>query len=108
MRRRGRSLVIYLTHPDGRIERRSLGNVTPKFASNQRTIFERQITENKYLKPVPRVEQVLFETIADKAVEHSRRYKRTWDSDKQRARVFTIGGATVRQIPSAPMKSLRS
>jgi integrase len=88
IRRRGKSLVIYLTHPDGHIERRSLGNVTPAFAKNQRIIFQREIAEGKYLKPVPRTEQILFKTIADKAVEHSRRYKRTWDSDEQRSRVF--------------------
>jgi len=89
VRRRGNALVIYLTHPDGRIERRSLGNVTPTFAKKQRIVFQRQIAEGRYLKPVPRTELVLFKTIADKAVEHSQRHKRCWDADKQRAGVFT-------------------
>lgn len=94
VRRRGNSLVVYLTHPDGHIERRSLGIVTPKFASDQRTIFQREINEGKYLKPVPRTEQVLFKAIADKAVAHSQQYKRCWDADKQRAEVFATWWGT--------------
>lgn len=94
VRRRGNSLVIYLTHPDGHIERRSLGIVAPKFASDQRTIFQREINEGRYHKRVPRTEQVLFKAIADEAVAHSQQYKRCWDADKQRARVFTTWWGT--------------
>ena len=86
IRRRGNSLIIYLTHPDGHVERRSLGMVTVKFAKAQRVIFQREIAEGKYLKPVPRVERVLFSEIADKALKHAENYKRFWDSDTSRVK----------------------
>lgn len=88
VRRRGRSLVIYLTHPNGDIERRSLGKVTPKFAEQQRMIFEREIAEGRYLKPVPRTDQVLFSTICDQAIEHYKNYARCWDAVSQRSKVL--------------------
>jgi integrase len=84
IRRRGRSLLIYLTHPDGHVELRSLGMVSVKFAESQRTIFQREIAEGRYLKPAPRVERVLFSEIADKALKHAENYKRFWDSDTSR------------------------
>jgi integrase len=89
VRRRGNSLVIFLTHPDGHAERRSLGNVTPKFAEQQRQIFQREITEAKYVKPVARVARILFSTIADAALEHAKNYKRFWDSDTSRIKLLT-------------------
>jgi integrase len=76
--------VIYLTHPDGHVERRSLGMVTPKFAAAQRTIFQREIAEGRYSKPVPRVERVLFGAIADRAEEHAKNFTRFWDSTSSR------------------------
>jgi integrase len=87
IRRRGRSLYAYLTH-DGKPELRSLGTVSVKFAEKQRTIWEREIAEGKYINPVPRTDQILFRTIADKAVEHSKRHKRSWGDDQQRTGVF--------------------
>src|ERR1019366_6822184 len=38
IRRRARSLEVYLTFPDGHAERRSLGNVSVKMATQQREI----------------------------------------------------------------------
>ena len=100
VRRRGNSLCVYLTHPpdethsNGYFSVRSLGNVTPKFAQDQRIIFQREIIANKYNPPAVRVEQVLFSVIATKATEHSKRHKRSWDGDAQRAKVFTAWWGT--------------
>ncbi len=88
IRRRGNALYVYLTHPDGRAERRSLGNISVKTAVLQRAEMQKQILEAKYIKPVPRTELLLFKTIADKAIEHSKRHKRCWDADEQRGKVF--------------------
>ena len=84
IRRRGNSMIVYLTHADGHVERRSLGMVTVKFAEAQRTIFQREIAEGKYVKPVARVERILFSEIADKALRYAENYKRFWDSDTSR------------------------
>jgi integrase len=88
VRRRAGSIQIYLTHPDGRVERRSLGRVTVRFAVQQREIFMRDIAEGKYLKPVPRVDRILFSAVADKALEHAQNYKRFWDGDASRIRLL--------------------
>jgi len=84
VRRRGGSLVVFLTHADGRRERRSLGNVSAKFAAQQREVWTREIAESRYVKPMPRVERVTFSAIADAALEHAKNYKRTWDADASR------------------------
>src|ERR1700722_10326426 len=82
------SLYAFLTHPDGTREFRSIGIVTPKFAATQRAIWEREIEEGKYIKKVPRVERVLFETIADAFLDHARSYHRFWDSTESRVKRF--------------------
>lgn len=86
-KRRGR-FVAYLTHPDGKIERRSIGPVTLKTAISQRGIWVREIAEGKYVKAVVKKDIVLFSTIADAAVQHAKDYNRTWDSAETRAKVF--------------------
>jgi integrase len=88
IRRRGKAIVVYLTHPDGRAERRSLGNVTVKLAEKLRAKFQLEITEGKYVKPAPRADLVSFKSIADAMVAHSKLHKRAWDGDEQRAKVF--------------------
>src|SRR6267154_2382063 len=45
IRRRGRSLEVYLTFPDGHAERRSLSNLSVKMAVQQREIWRREIAE---------------------------------------------------------------
>jgi integrase len=84
VRRRGNSLVVYLTHPDGHAERRSMGMVSAKTAEAQRKIWQREIAEGRYVKPVPAVERVLFSTVADAALEHAKNYSRFWDSTSSR------------------------
>jgi integrase len=88
LRKRGRSFVAFLTHPDGRKERRTIGNVSLSTAIAQRQIWLREIAEGRYIKPVPRTDQTTFKSIAEKAVEHSKRHKRCWDGDEQRAKIF--------------------
>jgi len=78
------SLYAFLTHPDGTREFRSIGTVTPKFAANQRAIWQREIMEGRYVKKVPRVEKVLFGTIADNFLTHAQNYHRFWDSTASR------------------------
>jgi integrase len=82
IRRRGNSLVIYLTHPDGKAERRSLGNISLKTAIREREILQRQIEEGRYVKPVPRIDRVSFAMIADAALDHAKKYQRSWDADE--------------------------
>ena len=79
IRRRGSSLVAFLTHPDGHFERRTIGMVTAKFAEQQRKIWQREIAESRYVKPKPRTDLVLFSGICDRAVEYFKNYTRTWD-----------------------------
>jgi integrase len=86
IRYRGTSFVAYLTHPDGRAERRTIGNVTLKMAAEQRAHWQREITEGRYIKKVPRVEHVAFGEIARTALEHANKYKRSWDTDAGRIR----------------------
>jgi len=88
IRRRGSSLVIYLTHPDGHAERRSLGNVSLKTAIREREVEQRKIEEGRYVKPVPRVNRVLFSGIVDAALEHAKNYKRCWNADSVRGKVL--------------------
>jgi integrase len=90
IRRRGNSLVIFLTHPDGHAERRSLGMVSVRTAIGQRQIEQRKIDEGRYVKPVPRVERVLFATIADCALEHAKNYSRFWDSTSSRIKRMKV------------------
>jgi integrase len=115
IRRRGVSLVAYLTHPDGRIERRSMGNVGAKMAATQRAIWQRAIQEGKYIRPVPRAEKVLFSTIADAALEHAKTYKRHWDTDAGRiARMKqwwtgrTADSITTKEIDDKLLETLRA
>jgi integrase len=58
--------------------------VTPKFALEQRNVWMREIREGKYVKKVPRTDQVLLETIADRYLEHAKNYHRFWDSTASR------------------------
>ncbi|MGD0955578.1 MAG: site-specific integrase [Candidatus Acidiferrales bacterium] len=73
-----------MTHPDGRGERRTIGNVTLKTAIQQRTIWQRELTEARYVKKVPRVERRSFAAIADAALEYAKKFKRSWDTDAGR------------------------
>jgi integrase len=84
IRRRERSLEVYLTFPDGHAERRSLGNVSVKMATQQREIWQREIAEGRYVKKVPRPKKVLFRELADLVLEHSKNFKRAWDADAGR------------------------
>jgi len=98
IRKRGDSYVVYLTHPDGREEKRSCGVVSRKFAIDQRAIWRREIAEGKYSKPVARKQIVTFAAIADAAVQHAKDYQRTWDADTGRAEVckeWFAGGSAV-------------
>ena len=88
IRRRGSSLYAYLTLPDGRFQLRAIGNVTVKMAEQQRQIWQREITENKYIKPKPRTDLVLFADICDKAVQHFKDYTRAWDAVQGRVARF--------------------
>lgn len=88
IRRRGSSLYAVLTHPDGHEERRCIGNVTVAFAKNQRVVWLREITEGKYIRPVPRTDLVTFAAIADKAIEHYKNYTRCWDVAEGRISIF--------------------
>jgi integrase len=90
IRRRGHSLIVFITHPDGRSERRSLGNVTLKFAKEQRSIWQREIAEGRYVKKVPRTERPLYSVIADKALEHAKNYKRCHDADQSRIELMKL------------------
>jgi hypothetical protein len=91
IRRRGNSLVVYLTFPDGHAERRSLGNVSVGMAKEQRHVWQREIKEGRYIKRAPRpepVEPVSFSQIADKEVERARNYKSEWATDESRVRLL--------------------
>ena len=84
IRKRGNSYVAYLTHSDGRAERRTIGNVTLKVAEQQRQIWMREITEGRYLKKLPRARAALFREIADLVLEKAKLFKRSWDADAGR------------------------
>lgn len=88
IRRRGTSLVAYLTKTDGSFELRTIGNVSLKCAKRQREIWQREIEENKYVKPKPRTDLVLFSDIADKALEYYKNYTRAWDACEGRIARF--------------------
>lgn len=88
IRRRGRSLYAYLTHPDGHPELRAIGNVTIKFAEQQRNLWQREITEEKYLKRKPRTDLVSFSDICDRAIEYYKGYTRCWDAAEGRVKLF--------------------
>lgn len=88
IRRRKNSLVVFLTHADGHGERRSVGNISVKMATQQRDIWQRAIAEGRYLKKVPRVEPVAFSIIADKAVENFKIFTRSWDATEGRVKLF--------------------
>ena len=80
IRRRGNSLVVFLTHPNGTKERRSIGNVSLGMAKEQRAIWQRELKEGRYLKPKPRTDMVMFSDICDKAVQYRKNYTRSWDA----------------------------
>jgi integrase len=89
IRRRGKSLCAYLTHLDGSFEIRTVkGLVTPKFAAQQREIWQREITEGRYLKPKPRTDLVLFSDICDKGLQYFKDYTRAWDATEGRIARF--------------------
>jgi integrase len=88
IRRRGRSLVVYLTLADGREQKRSVGCVTLKTAVRQREIWQREIEESRYVKPVPRTDRVLFSEICDSAAEYYKNYTRAWDAAEGRIARF--------------------
>lgn len=88
VRRRGNSLIVYLTI-DGKPELRSMGMVSPKTADTQRKIWQREIAEGRYVKPLPTIQRILFSTIADRALDHARNYSRFWDSTASRIKRMT-------------------
>jgi integrase len=88
IRRRGSSLIAYLTHPDGKFELRSIGNVSLECAKQQRAVWQRELAESKYIKPKPRTDLVLFSDICDKAVEYYKNYTRCWDAAESRVARF--------------------
>ncbi|MFZ1975490.1 MAG: site-specific integrase [Candidatus Acidiferrales bacterium] len=88
IRRRGPSLVAYLTKADGSFELRTIGNVSLKCAKRQREVWQREIEENKYVKPKPRTDLVLLSDICDKAVQYFKDYTRAWDACECRVARF--------------------
>jgi integrase len=88
IRRRGNSLYVYLTHPDGKFELRSVGMVSAASADMLRKSWQKEIAENKYIKPKPRTDMVPLADICDKAVEHYKNYTRAWDGIEGRVAVF--------------------
>jgi integrase len=88
IRRRGNSLIVYLTI-DGKPELRSMGMVSPKTADTQRKIWQREIAEGRYVKPLPTIERILFSTVADHALDHAKNYSRFWDSTASRIKRMT-------------------
>lgn len=100
IRRRGASLVAYLTKTDGQFELRTIGHVTLRCAIRQREIWQREIEENKYIKPKPRTDLVLFSDICDKAIQYFKDYTRTWDAIESRVPRFKEwwGGRTAESI----------
>jgi len=88
IRRRGRSLYAYLTHPGGKPELRSIGNVGVQFAVNQRGIWQREITEERYLKRKARTNLVSFSDICDRAIEYYKNYTRCWDAIESRVKLL--------------------
>jgi integrase len=90
IRRRGKRnhLYAYLTFPDGKFELRSCRNLTPAQAKKVRRKWQNEIDEGRYLKPVPRTDQVLLSTLCDNAKEWYGSYRRGWDSITTRIKVF--------------------
>ncbi len=88
IRRRGGSLIVYLTLADGREQKRSVGCVTLKTAVRQREIWQREIEESKYIKPKPRTDLVSFSDICDSASEYYKNYTRAWDAAEGRIARF--------------------
>ena len=82
------SLYVYLTHADGRPERRSVGHMTVKMAEQQRAIWQREIADGRYLTPKPRTDLVTFADICTQAVEHYKTHTRGWDGIEGRVAVF--------------------
>jgi len=104
IRRRGKSLAAYLTHLDGSFELRTVkGLVTPKFALQQREIWQREITEGRYLKPKPRTDLVLFSDICDAGLQYFKDYTRCSDAAEGRITVYKEwwGGRTAESITAA-------
>jgi integrase len=79
IRRRGPSLVAYLTFPDGSFELRTIGRVTLKRAKRVRELWQQEIEEGKYVKPKPRTDLVLLSDICDRALDYYKNYTRGWD-----------------------------
>lgn len=88
IRRRGASLIVYLTLADGREQKRSVGCVTLKTAVRQREIWQREIEESKYVKPKQRTDLVTFAAICDSASEYYKNYTRAWDAAEGRIARF--------------------
>lgn len=88
IRRRGLSLVAYLTLPDGQCELRTIGNVSLKCAKTQREVWQREIQESRYIQKKPRTDLVPFSDIADKALQYYKDYTRCWDAAEGRIKVF--------------------
>jgi integrase len=71
---RGDSIVATFALADGRIERRSIGEVSIPYAVEQIGIFKRQVREGCYEPKKPRVKETVY-TVADLWAEYLRGYK---------------------------------
>lgn len=104
VRRRGGSLIVYLTHPGGRAERRSVGNVAPGTAKKLREQWQRNIADGKY-KPQPKVIYTvahLFEPymldFVNRGGRDPRRWHLAWKHLKPVFGSLAVGDVTTAQI----------
>jgi len=74
LHRRGDSLVATFALADGAIERRSLGEVSISWATEQLSIYKRQVREGSYQKKQPRAKEVSL-TVAHLWAAYLRTYK---------------------------------
>jgi len=72
IRKRGNSFEVFLTHPDGHSERRSLGCVSLETAKLTRSRWQLELLEGKYIKKVQRAGAATFKEIAADYLEQQR------------------------------------
>ena len=71
---RGDSIVAVFALADGKIERRSLGDVSASWAAEELARFKRQVRENCYQPKQPRIAETVL-TVGDLWEEYLRAYK---------------------------------
>jgi integrase len=100
IRQRGNSFVAFLTHADGRSERRTIGNVALKTAIEQRTIWQRELVEGRYVKKIVRADAVKFAEIADDWLEKERQNIKSLESTESRMKLIKewFGSRLAREI----------